>query len=159
MMEKIIIFVRTTEIYNDSRASKEIKALSKAGFNIVVLGWNRNGKAVEECKKAFNGYDNVSFRFYDCRLSNGIGIKNINKLIKWGKWVKRQIKAIDNVDFVHACDLDSGFCVLKYCRKKGIKLVYDIFDYYIDSHGIPKVVRKYVENLEIGYNKTLASLI
>ncbi len=48
-----IIFIRATNIYDDSRATKEIVSLSQNGYNVIVLGWNRDGNAVERTKGSF----------------------------------------------------------------------------------------------------------
>ncbi|HHU72431.1 MAG TPA: hypothetical protein GXZ21_10445, partial [Clostridiales bacterium] len=42
---KIIAYIRSSNIYDDSRATKEITALLDEGYKVVVLGWNRDGKA------------------------------------------------------------------------------------------------------------------
>ena len=52
-----VAFIRTTNIYDDSRATKEITALSDAGYRVVVLGWDRNGEAEEKTMHLFAGMD------------------------------------------------------------------------------------------------------
>lgn len=143
-----IAYVRATSIYNDSRASKEIKTIAEAGYKVVVLGWDRDGEACEKCKKVFTN-SNVTFKFFDVRLPNGIGIKNIEKLFRWIKWVKCQLNGVDKLKAVHACDLDAGIGAYFFCKKSKVPLVYDIFDYYIDCHVIPKFLEATVEAIEI----------
>ena len=141
-------FVRTTNIYDDSRATKEISALSEAGYHVIVLGWDRNGEAEVKTKKTFEGL-NVEFRFFHCLLPTGIGIKNVDKLIKWVIWTKKELKEIDNLYAIHACNLDGGIGAFQFCKKNCIPLVYDIYDYYIDSHSIPKMIKGLIEGMEI----------
>ena len=143
-----IAYVRATSIYNDSRASKEIRAISEAGYNVIVLGWDRDGNASEKCKQAFSNLS-ITFKFYDVRLPNGIGIRNIDKLLGWIKWLKKQLNGAGRIAAVHACDLDAGIGAYSYCKKFGVPLVYDIYDYYIDSHVVLKPIETIVENLEI----------
>ncbi len=145
---KTIAFVRTTSIYNDSRAIKEITALAKTGYKVVVLGWDRDGNSEELCKREIKT-ENTEFRFFSAHLPNGIGIKNIDKLLKWFHWAAKQLAEIENLCIVHACDLDAGIGVFRYCKKHHVKLVYDIYDYYVDSHFIPTVIRPWVEKYEI----------
>lgn len=145
---RTVAFVRTTNIYDDSRATKEITALAEAGYHVVVLGWDRNGEAEEKSKEAFKNL-NVECRFFSCQLPSGIGIRNIDKLIKWLSWTKKQLKTIEQLEAVHACNLDGGFGAYQFCRKNEIILVYDIYDYYIDSHAIPELVKSFVEKQEI----------
>lgn len=64
-MERIA-YVRSSSIYDDSRATKEIKALSKQGFFVEVFGWNRDGDASCECNNVFKNDENVRFYFYSC---------------------------------------------------------------------------------------------
>lgn len=150
---KTIAFVRGTGIFNDSRATKEIKALIEDGYYVEVVGWDRNGGALKRCEETFaDVLDSVKFYFFDVRAENGIGMKNIHKLFAWFRWVKRTLKTINkkkDIFAIHACDLDAGIPAKKFCKKKKIKLVYDIFDYYIDTHHVPRPVRNFVENLEI----------
>lgn len=141
---KTVVFVRTTGIYNDSRATKEIQALSDNGYNVIVLGWDRDGQATKYCIQ-----ENIEFRLFNVLLPNGIGLKNIDKLLNWFKWVNRQLKTIDNIHVIHACDLDSGICVYKYCKRNRIHFIYDIYDYYVDSHFIPSFLKNVVEKKEI----------
>lgn len=148
--DKTIVFIRTTEIYNDSRATKEIIALAQERYNIVVLGWNRNGCAIENCQDVFKDYSsNIQFIFFEYQLKKGMGIKNINVLFRWFKWLTSQLKKINYVSAVHACDLDSGISAFRFCKKQKIPLIYDIYDYYIDSHHIPWFLRNLVERREI----------
>lgn len=144
-----IVYIRTTGIYSDSRATKEITDLANSGKKVIVLAWDRDGKGLKECSRIFERNKNISFRMYGVQAIEGIGIKNIHKLIGWMHWIKKELKSISDMKAVHACDLDSGWPAYRYCMKHKIPLVYDIYDYYIDSHSIPQAIVGFVENLEI----------
>ena len=144
---KTVAFVRASNIYDDSRASKEISALIEAGYKVVILGWNRDGNAKEKTQALFENA-NVGIRFYECSAKNGIGLRNISKLLRFILWVKKNLE-ISNPDYVHACDLDAGLGSFLFCKSKRKKLVYDIFDYYIDSRNMPKPMQFVVEKMEI----------
>ena len=149
MIMKTAVFIRTTNIYDDSRATKEIVAVIKAGYFVVVLGWDRNGLAFEKSQKVFEEYsEQISFDFFSCPLPNGIGVKNIDKLFKWSKWIKHQLKALSRIDIIYICNLDSGIGLKAFCKKRNIPYFYDIYDYYIDSHNIPKFLVPLVEYME-----------
>ncbi len=152
-MSKRVLFIRSNEIYLDSRATKEITALLDAGYTVSALGWSRGAVANEtkqKCIEQFEKYgDKVSFNFYNANVDGGIGFKGIFKLLKWFKWCKKVIKKSAPFDYAHLCDLDSAFGVYKLLKKKKTKIVYDIFDYYIDCHYVPKIIRNFVENKEI----------
>ena len=144
-----IAYIRATGIYSDSRATKEIMDLADLGKQIIVLGWDRDGKGLKECAKIFEQKKNVVFRMYEVRAIDGIGIKSIHKLIGWMHWIKKQLNNIHELKAIHACDLDAGWPAYCYCKKNKKTLIYDIYDYYIDSHTIPKEIVDLVEKLEI----------
>lgn len=148
---KRIAYVRATNIYDDSRATKEILSLAKDGYYITVFGWGRDRQAAARCETVFdNVKSQVQCLFFDKPLANGIGLKNIDKLIAWVNWVYSSLRSNGPFDAVHACNLDAGLGAKRYCKKHHIPLVYDIYDYYIDSHAIPSFLVGAVEKAEIG---------
>lgn len=147
---KKIVYIRSSNIYDDSRATKEINALLENGYEVVVLGWNRDGEAYKKSLKQFQQYNNqIAFKFFHVIVNGGIGIKNIKLLILWFRWIKKEIRKTSNVDAIHACNLDAALVIWHHAKKKGIKLIYDIYDYYVDSHNIPRVLNQIVEKMEI----------
>ena len=144
-----VVFVRSSNIFDDSRATKELVALLEAGYSINVLGWNREGSAKEKCEELFSGYSEyISFSFY----SGVVGTSKAQKIIeraKWYKWLSSTLASISKIDIIHACDYDTGDAVKRFALRKGIKYVYDIFDYYVDAHPVPGFLRKIIENREI----------
>lgn len=146
---KTVALIRSTGIYNDSRATKEIYALIEAGYKVLVLGWDRDGVSGARSKEVFCSVSSsVDFFFYEQPLSNGIGMKNIYKLCGWFCWVYKTLKRETNIYAVHACDLDSGVPAYRFCKKKKKKLIYDIYDYYADSRAVPSVLRAIIESVE-----------
>lgn len=94
MGKGVIVFVRTSGIYYDSRASKEILSLVEGGYTIEVIGWDRTGGSLEKSKAAFSDVlENVSFRFFDLQISH-LGIRNTDKLIRWMRYVKKELADI-----------------------------------------------------------------
>ncbi|MBR2987373.1 MAG: glycosyltransferase family 4 protein [Clostridia bacterium] len=150
---KTVAFIRGTDIFNDSRSTKEIRALIEDGYRVEILGWNRGGNALEQCQTTFSDVlDHVNFSFFHVRAENGIGIRNIHKLLGWIRWIRKKLKALhkqNGIFAVHACDLDAGIAAKAFCATNKVKLVYDIFDYYIDTHTVPSCLRSLVENMEI----------
>ena len=146
---KTVAYLRTNGIYYDSRATKEITALSKYADKVIVYGWDREGNALEKCRKQFTQSDNIAFFFYEKKIEDGIGLRNIDKLIGWFCWIYRKLKETAEIDIVHACDLDTGLPAYWFCKKQKIPLVYDIYDYYTDCHSVPGLVEKFVERKEI----------
>lgn len=145
-----ILYIRTSNIYDDSRATKEIFALAEKGHKVHVLGWDRDGNAKKQSCEVFAKYNGlVTVDFFTCLINGGIGIKNIDKMLKWVIWTNKQLKLRKDIDVIHACNLDGALGVWKYAKKHGIKIVYDIYDYYIDSHTIPGMLENTIERLEI----------
>lgn len=148
--KNVAVFIRTTNIYDDSRATKEIYSLVDAGFKVIVLGWGRREDASLKCAEAFKDVKNeVSFSFYSVLLPTGIGMRNIDKLFGWFQWVKRKVKCMDQISLIHACNLDGGICVYRFCKRNRIPFIYDIYDYYVDAHHIPNIAKTIVEKMEI----------
>ena len=44
MTEKSIVFLRSNPVDPDSRVEKEINALTRVGYHIEVVAWDRNAK-------------------------------------------------------------------------------------------------------------------
>ena len=104
---KTILFVRQTAIYNDSRALKTIRTLSKE-YRVIVLGWDRDGLARTNTKALFDT-ERVQCLFYEKRLKHGSGLKGIFKLWGFIRWTARQFKRYKSeISYVHACDLDGA---------------------------------------------------
>lgn len=145
-----VLYIRTGNIYDDSRATKEIMALAEKGYQVCVLGWDRDGNAGMQSEKVFKKYESlISVEFFACQIDGGIGIKNIDKLVKWVHWINKQVRKVKGIDVIHLCNLDAAIGVWRYAKRHNIKLVYDIYDYYIDSHVIPGLLQTLIEKLEI----------
>ena len=145
---KEIAYIRSGSFYDDSRATKEVKTLIEAGYKVHIIGWDRDGHALEECKKIFGG--NVTYSFYNKPINGVIGYKGIFKLLGFFSFVKNCLLEIaSNLLAVHACDLDGGFGAYSVCKRKNIPLIYDIYDYYIDSHNIDGLLGRLIERQEI----------
>ncbi len=148
MKQNTILYARASGIYNDSRASKEIAALQEQGYSLLVLAWDKDGKAAAACKKLF---PEVSFRFYTAPVEGGLGIKGIGKLLGFWRFLRKEMKGVGPTSLlaVHACDLDTGLALRGLCEKYKIPLIYDIYDYYADSHALPGAALRYLEKQEV----------
>lgn len=133
-----VLYVRASDIYNDSRATKEIEALIEKGLKVYVLGWDKHGNAEEKSQEVF-GNNSIELNFFESSVQGGLGLKNIKEIIKWRKHIINTIKMI-KPDIVHACDLLAGGLLYAYCKKKKINYIYDMFDSFADSHDLPELV-------------------
>ena len=147
---KRVVFIRSDGIYMDSRAIKEVTALLEAGYHVNILGWDRDGAALEQCSKIFTGNNRPEYYFFDSRVIGIIGgIRNIGVVLNWLRWIYKQLKAIGQIDIIHACDFDTGAAAYRYCKHHKVKFVYDIYDYYVDTHMMPSLLSGIVERMEI----------
>lgn len=140
---KKIAYLRSTSIVNDSRAMKEIESYSQRNYKLMVLGWNRQNISIE------NNDSHINYYFYNKKSEYGKGYKNMIKLIQFQIWLYNTLKKNrDKYDIIHACDFDTAFVAEKICKKYKKKLVYDIYDYYVDCHSL-SFLKKYVEKKDI----------
>lgn len=147
MKKQKVVIVRSTYPYSDSRLTKTINYLLKNNFEVVVLGWNRQD-ATQHNEISYG--DNVAnVILYEVPSPHGLGIKGFSKLIGFNKWIKKQLKKCGKIDFIHACDLDTGRTCCKFAKKHKITFIYDIYDYYVGSRRIPKPLKKILEKQEI----------
>lgn len=148
-INKNIIFLRSTSIKNDSRVLKEVGCLIKHGYNVKVLGWDRDEFLKNNQSINFDNI-NIPIQVFRKKAEYGSGIKNLIKLFQFQVWLLYNLLKIrKNIDIIHSCDLDTALparLISKFFKKK---MVYDIFDYYIDSHYMPNKMKKIVENTEI----------
>lgn len=144
----LIAYTRSSNIFDDSRATKEIFAFLENGYKVAIYGWNRDGEAVRRSRDVFKEYDEeVSLFFY----SGGVGSSVLEKIrarYLWNKWLKKELLRNKQIDVIHACDYDTGNAVRKVSKLTGIGYVYDIFDYYVDAHPVPLIVKSIVEKKE-----------
>lgn len=148
---KSILYIRADGIYYDSRATKEIKALLGAGYKVIVLGWDRDGKAEAKCNNDFGSYGTqIEFVLYHGMIQ-GSASHGLKYLWGWLRFVRNEIKRLkDSVFAVHACDLDSILLSYRLIKKYKLSLVYDVYDYYVDSHYyLPKLLNFFLERIEI----------
>lgn len=147
-MTKRVIMLRTTSIVDDSRITKEANALLKNGYQVTIYGWDRSQKIKGNILKLENGEIHLDYCSIPC--SYGGGIKNILKILQFFRQLKKYLKQNHkNYDIIHSCDLDTGIIARKIARKYQKKLVYDIFDYYTDSHSFPKPISTILEGIEV----------
>ena len=126
---KRVAYLRSTSIINDSRATKEINSYVNNNSNVIAFGWNRQNLEIPSSK--------IKYIFYNKNAKYGSGIKNIFKLLFFQKWLYKKLKSErKNYDIIHACDFDTAYIGYKIAKKYKKKFIYDIYDYYADSHNL-----------------------
>jgi len=141
-----VVIIRSNAISPDVRVEKEAYTLGCAGFDVLVLGWDREFQFPER-------EDRGAFRIRRLRVrgSYGKGLRNAFNIIVWSIalfiWLARNRNSFS---IIHACDFDTVIPALlcKFVFRK--KLVYDIFDFYSDRvRGIPVFLRSMLRRAEI----------
>lgn len=141
-MKKVLI-IRGSSISPDPRVEKIAYSLYRNGFNVEILGWDREKK--HPINERRNSYSIHRFPF---RSSYG-NIRTVFKMMFW--WIYELLFILRNKsDILHVCGFDSLVPIpfVRIFSKK--KIVYDIFDFYADilPLSIPARIRKVVAVIE-----------
>ncbi len=147
MENKNVVILRSTGIIEDSRTIKLATKLCELDFNVTILGWDRRNEYDEEMIIDLN-QKSAKIKFFKLPCSYGGGLKNLFKMMKFHKWLKRQVKTFPVGTIVHACDYDTAKPVYKLCKNK-YKLIYDVFDFYSDTHSLPFMLDKIIKKSEL----------
>ena len=136
-----IVMLRSNPISPDVRLEKEAVTLAKAGHEVTLIGWQRYGNAPRLEKRS-----NYTIKRIQIQAPCGMGI--IFFLPIW--WIFVFITLLtDDWDIVHAADLDTYIPALFAAKLKKKKLVYDIFDFYIDMIPLPCRLRNIFAKIDI----------
>jgi len=144
--EKKVVFLRSNPVSPDPRVEKEARALTKAGFIVTVVGWDR------EC--AFKRYESRGgLRIYrvKIRAHYGRGIGNLLGVLLWNialtSWLMRHR---DCYAIIHSCDFDTLIPALIMRFMFGKKVVYDVFDFYADMvRNVPNLLRSLIRRVDL----------
>ncbi|BAJ64950.1 MULTISPECIES: glycosyltransferase family 4 protein [Anaerolinea] len=128
MPEKKVLFCRSNPIAPDPRVEKEARALTRSGYSVDVLAWDRTASQPRvEQREGFFIYR------IPIRAGYAAGILNLPNLLRWQValvgWLFRHAH---EYDILHACDFDTILPALWTGRLYGKRVVYDIFDFYAD---------------------------
>ena len=150
MNHKRIVFLRSNPVSPDSRVEKEVNCLIKEGYDVKIVAWDRYSKRGIEVSNL--NFENGKSKIYRVGIpaSFGGGVKkNLYPLLKFqlnlAIWL---IKNRKSFDIIHACDFDTANTALLCAKILNKKIVYDIFDYYVDAFNIPRYLKNSVEKLD-----------
>lgn len=140
-----VLFLRSNPILPDPRVEKQAAALSAAGYQVNILGWDRTGKFPSSCS-----IQDVNIERLQINSKYGRGLANLPQLIQWQiRLLVWLIKHRYEFDLIHACDFDTIIpaWVLKVIFNK--HLIYDIFDFYADHlQSTPRVFKSIIRVLD-----------
>jgi glycosyltransferase involved in cell wall biosynthesis len=148
---KKILILRSNPIKPDPRVEKIASSLVNLGYSVTILGWNRerfHRTIIVDGNFLSKGITllNVGIKAF---YSGGF-IRNFIPLLKFQFEIfKFIVKNYKSIDAIHACDFDTAYISRKISKIFRIKFVYDIFDFYIDSFNVPKILRKLILSMDI----------
>ncbi|MBE3582471.1 MAG: glycosyltransferase family 4 protein [Thermoanaerobacteraceae bacterium] len=141
-----VLICRSNPVAPDPRVEKIAQALCQAGYEVLVLAWDRTGQLPRE--EWQQGYHIVRFSY---PASYGLGLKNIYHILRWQAFLLRFfIRNRQGIRICHACDLDTLLPCLFSKLLWGNRVIYDIFDFYAESRRtIRGFIRKLLYMLEL----------
>ncbi len=145
-----IIFLRSGYGKPDSRLEKEIAAAIEAGHQVCILAWNRDSNRDEKHELDIFDYRvNCIHIGVISQLSGGFQ-KNLLPMCKFNYRLYKYLRKYkDRYDLIHASDFDTVLPAYALKKRYSKKLVYDIYDYYVDSHHLPSIVRKFIQKIDV----------
>jgi glycosyltransferase involved in cell wall biosynthesis len=137
-----VVCLRSTSLSSDPRTKRFAGWLREAGYRTISIGWDRLGDTPGPSPDS-------SIILAQIPASYGGGMRLLWPLVRWQwfllKWLFCNRKRFD---VIQAADLDTALPALVMRLVFGKKLVYDIHDYYIDSHIMPALLKSPLKRLE-----------
>jgi len=145
---KRIVLLRTNSYNYDSRVQRTVKALSKIN-HVTVLAWDRNENYAVSLSRIESGSGRVTIVSYGIKAKFGNGLLKISQYAKYFvmtfRWLVYHRR---DYDAIHACDFYTAIIAFFFKVFYRKVLVYDIFDYYIDSHNIPRLIKRVLQTID-----------
>lgn len=125
--------VVTNDVVSDPRVEKEAAALDAAGFEVVVLAWDRAGRAPEVEHRG-----GIRIERLGPRAEYGGGLRSLPLFRAfWSAAVRRALEL--GPDIVHCHDLDTGPVGLRVARRApGVRVVIDHHELYRETRMVPQ---------------------
>jgi glycosyltransferase involved in cell wall biosynthesis len=116
---------------SDPRVEKEASVLARAGHDVAVVAWNRDGGlAAEESRDGFR------IVRVGPRAAYGAGLANMTRFRGFWRQATDRAIALDP-QVVHCHDLDTAPAGMSAARATGAKLVLDFHELYRETRMVP----------------------
>lgn len=133
---KRICIIRSNPVRPDSRVEKEAWTLSKAGYDVHILAWDRDSDHSEQNGTIVVADREISITWLGYKAEYGAGRKSLKPFMKFQMHIRKWLKKhINEYDAVHACDFDTAYFSMNIVKRHHKAFVYDIFDFL---YGEPK---------------------
>lgn len=146
-----VVLIRSNPVSPDPPVEKMANALLGLGHSVHIIGWDRSSNYPAETDTIIMRNGIARITRFGIKATFGGGLKgNIKPLYLFQKNLSRWLNENKSeIDIVHAFDFDTGFVAEHFTKRNGIKLVYHMLDYYIDSHNLGKgILRDIVRKTE-----------
>lgn len=146
----MIALLRSTDGEPDSRFEKYVDFLNNNNLKYLTLCWDRLGSKV----------GSETQLYYKKKSAYGLRFGNIKSLIGFNWFLfKTLIKHRKEYKVIHAADFDTIIPAIwmKILFRK--KVIYDIYDWYIDSRGLFKSKLRYLIKLIEFFNIKLSDIV
>jgi len=134
LSKKRAIIIRTCLLDTDTRVAKEIDVLRASGYDVTLLGWDRQGNTAPP-EPGENPHREIRLR-----LKAPLGVKILPFLPIWWCFEFFQLM-VTRWDIAHAVDFDTLLPAVITGRLKGKPVIYEMQDTYEDKIVLPKPVR------------------
>jgi len=128
-LPRSVVILRSNPVDPDPRVEKAARALARAGWQVVVVGWDRTGTLPASRLDEWGRTDRLG-----PRASFGRGLGNAPATFRWQirllGWLAQRRREYTHI---HACDFDTVLPALIAQRLWKKHVVYDIFDFYADQ--------------------------
>ncbi|WP_409344185.1 glycosyltransferase family 4 protein [Paenibacillus sp. MBLB4367] len=152
---KRVVFVAANPIDPDPRAEKQIITLKNNGFDVFALGWDRSTN-----KNVRGSIDNIVVYRKGIKSQFGSGVKNLIPLIKWQFIVLFfLIRNKKMYDIIHAANFDTVLPSIIVKFLFGKKVIYDIYDFYVESFLVPTKLIRIIKWLDFWAIKNADAII
>ena len=91
-MNKKIIILRSNPVNPDSRVEKEASTLSKAGYDVTIIAWDRASNHKPIMERVLCAGSSLPIIRMGFKASYGAGMKSIIPFLKFQFCVRRWIK-------------------------------------------------------------------
>ncbi len=144
-----ILFIRSGYGKPDSRFEKEVAVAVDARHDVNIIAWDRTQNIDKKHNlKIFTHEVPCIHIGVRSELSAGFK-KNFIPMCKFNYRLFKLLKKNNKqYDLIHASDFDTvlpGYYAKVRYKKK---LVYDIYDYYVDSHHIPRIIKGIIRSID-----------
>lgn len=137
MDKKRIILIKTNLLDRDPRLAKEIDTLSRGGYVVTLLCWDRDCKDSGSQKREIGAY----YKEIRLKLRAPWGLKVVPFLPIW--WCFEFFwLVVSTWDVAHAINFDCVIPAVIIGKFKRRPIIYEIFDVYADQVVLPRVLRE-----------------